>query len=189
MDAFGGNFETRVGTQIVASGHNTRLVYWGHAAARLFAGHAEYSQWVAYIEFVNDVPENDTVAIPEFTANDGLEYYTALETSPDRDYLRVPVLLPSLLEVASGYTEFFTPPLSGNQLRLMATTTGNVGVHGKPFTDNSVLVGFCFALTPDFNDPSVDIPFGRAYYSTMQQFRKPVGLDVTVTYTPFFGLV
>lgn len=188
MDSFGGKFETRLGSRVVATGHNTRLVYWGHAAARLFAGQHEYSQWAAYIEFINDVPVGDVADNPTFTSSDGIEYYASLNDSPDRDYLRVPVMLPATLEVASGYSDFFTAPLSGNQLRLLATTTGSVGVHGKPFTADSLVVGFCFVLAPDFSDPSVDIPFGRAYYDVDQQFRKPDGLDVTVTYTPFFGL-
>lgn len=172
----------------VTSGRNQRLVAWGESAARLYMGDVRYRFGAAYLEFVNGTAAG-SVPVPSFSAFDGREYYASLADSPDSDYLRVPVILPAAPEIRPGYEAYFQPG-GGNQLLLTAVSQGVVGVNGKPFSDvaHSVIIGFAFVATPVWVDPTQDVPFGRDYFATSKQVPKMPGLQVTVTYRPYFGL-
>lgn len=188
MDAYGGEYTARLGDRVAAAGRNTRLVGWGRAAARLFAGDPRYKIGAAYIEFANGV-EAGEVSVPSFTKYDDLTYYAELAASADGDYLRVPAILPASFEVASGYEAYFARG-EGNQLLLSARTTGVVGVHGKPFSaaDQSVVIGFAFVSAPEWEDPTLDVGFGRAYFPADEQIALLGNLTVSLDYRPFFGV-
>lgn len=140
------------------------------AAVRLF-GFADvtYKPAAIYIEFENVADPEDPVSVPEgFATGEGLEYYDGL--SGDRDFVRVPILLPP-------YADIDPDTLSNqlNRLRWLAETTEVEGLGGLDFTSdaNSKIYGLALVATPDWDDQSKDIILGRRYYEAEDQFVRP----------------
>lgn len=162
---------------------NQRQNGYAQVCVKLFGyGDRRYKLSAVYIEYENTASPGDPVTPPSFDKSEGVEYYSALSGSSDRDYLRLPV---------SGVAARLADGFEGadeNVIDFTAITEGTVGVHGKPFSAaaNSTIFGVALVAAPDWDDPSADLVFGRAYYETADQLVKPAGGQVTVVYTEEF---
>ncbi len=166
--------------------HNDFLFEWGAIFANLLMRKGvNYGIGGMYLEFANVASPGDIVTPPDFTRypENGVDYYNGLSTSPDLDYLRVP-LVATTLQV-SDTTKF----PKGNQPTFFAQTRGLVGVHGKPFSDanNSVVFGGALVAFVDDADPTQDIVLSRFYLASDKQQPKlatsQIGFEWRLTLT------
>lgn len=141
--------------------HNDILYDWAGIVAMLLRRDPAGQPWhlaTMYLEFENN--SGDPVSTPEVAREDGLSYYAALEDSPTRDYLRVPIIASS-----ADITDplLFTRP---NALTFFGQTVGAAGVHGKEFSGSapSRIYGAALVATPVPEDSSQDVVFSRLYY-------------------------
>jgi len=162
---------------------NTLLYGWAPIAVhRLTTPDSPYWLNTLYIEYANVADPGDPVSTPVVGRDDGLNYYAALASVPDRDYLRVPTV---------GGPEFGTIPGTEatlgpgwHNLAVVRGTTANAtaGVHGRPYGLQSKLCGLALASAPNRADPSADLIYGRAYWSPTQQVATIAGTNLTVEY-------
>ena len=128
-----------------------------------------------FLEFDNSGSAVDPV--PTINVEDGLAYYESLGSSPNRDYLRVPLLGTS--ESSSDQDKY----PGGNVAEFIAQTAGSVGVHGKAFTAGlSRIYGGALVALVDANDSSRDLIWSRLYFDPSDQVVKPVGSQIGVTW-------
>jgi len=174
-----------------ADTHNQALGWWGYAAAlALSRGGPEYRIRKLYIEFMNVASSGDLVPVPTVTPLDpaeGIDYYTALASSPSHDYLRVNLLTTPEIAVESGYEDYFQVG-QGNLLRLYAQAADSVGQNGKSFdaAHLSKVYGTALVVSPVESDPTQDIVVARAYFSGGEQQLKVNGLQLGVSWeVPF----
>ncbi len=159
---------------------NDVLYEWGALIGPLLLRQGlQYGIAGMYIEFMNVADPSDPVSLPVVTrdADQGIAYYDGLATSPDRDYLRVPLI---------GGVLNQSDPIKfpkGNVPTFFAQTTGVVGVHGKPFSDanNSKVYGGALVAFVDKLDATQDRIFSRFYLdAAKQQVKQPtsqIGLE------------
>jgi hypothetical protein len=169
-----------------ASFHNQIQWTWGEIACKLFGeGREEFKISAMYIEFENTAAPGDTVSTPSFDRADGIEYYSALSSSPTRDFLRLKLISSPKASLISGYEG---SSLVANQLTFFAQTTGSVGVHGRPFTvgANSTVFGLALVATPKWEDRTRDLIFAREYYPVGQQVLKQASSQIGVSWTEQF---
>lgn len=169
-----------------AAFHNQIQWTWGEIACKLFGeGREEYKINGMYIEFENVAAPGDTVSAPAFDRADGIEYYSALSSSPDRDFLRLQLISNPKASLISGYEG---SSVTANQLTFFAQTTGSVGVHGKPFSvgANSTVFGLALVATPRLEDRTRDLIFAREYYPVGQQVLKQASSQIGVSWTEQF---
>lgn len=159
---------------------NLFLYEWGAIFANLLLRKGlNYGVGGMYLEFENVASPGDPVAAPDYGrgADQGVEYYAALSGSPDRDYVRVPLVAGTLTS-----TDAATFP-NGNLASFFAQTAGVEGVHGKPFSDvnNSVVFGGALVAFVDEADHTRDLVLSRFYFDVADQVPKlatgQVGLE------------
>ena len=160
----------------------------GYALAKQMRGDNTHPITCIYIEFMNVAAPGDVVAVPSAEPEDGLEYYNNL--AADRDFIRAPIIAPSAISIASGFTPYFGNG-EGNTLETLAVTAETQGELGRPFSsnDNSKVYGLALVCVPDWTDRTRDIVVQRAYYSSGgEQMLKPAGSSsFQVTYPITFG--
>jgi len=127
--------------------------------ARLMGGNAAYNIGYMYMEFENlATPESDP-SVPTYTKDEGLEYYTGLNSSLTTDFLRVPILVtPGISTTDEDY--------AGNMVTFTAITTGDLtGFWGREFSEaaNSVIYGGALVSAPIPAAPTNDIIVCRNY--------------------------
>lgn len=163
--------------------NSNNLVLYGAAdiLALLLSGHPEYKIGAMYIEFKNLADPSDPITPPSFDRSGGLAYYTGLASSPDTDYLRVPIVLNPTL--SSSDEELYV----SNQATFFAISEGVVGVNGKEFSAamNSAVYGAALVSTPDFADPTADIVYSRDY-ADIGKLLKETGFEIGVTWMQRF---
>ena len=155
------------------------VVYeWASIAANLLVGTGlNYRIGGMYFEFENVAAPGDTVTPPAFDRTRDVDYYNALSSSSNRDYLRVAL---SLRSVTSADTTLFP---HGNACTFFTRTEGTTGVHGKPFRSDvdSVIFGASLVAYVDATDATQDLIFSSAYLSAADQQAKlstsQVGLE------------
>jgi hypothetical protein len=146
--------------------HNDVLYSWGAIASRaLTQTGTNYRINGMYMEFQNVANAGNVVTPPTFDRSGGREYYDALSSSPNTDYLRVPLIATSL--------DNSDPSLFDdvNRMTFYAMSQGVVGANGKPFSDvyNSKVFGGALVCIVDLADRTQDIVFSRFYYPTSLQ--------------------
>jgi len=152
---------------------NAILYEWGAVVGNLLAKKGQqYGIGGMYIEFENVADPDDAVVEPDFSrdADQGIDYYNDLGESPDRDYLRVPLIAAYLQ--SSDETKY----PKGNEVVFFAQTSGVEGVHGKPFSDadNSKAFGGALVAFVDEADHTRDLVLSRFYLdSGSQQVKLP----------------
>jgi hypothetical protein len=113
-----------------------------------------------YVEFAN-LADPDTIPTnPAIGYGDGIGYFAGLIDSADRDYMRLPVRFSSVeTDDADLYPH-------GHLVRLLARTSGENGIHGKPFSDinNSAVVGGALVAPFDPDDFTRDLIYCRFYF-------------------------
>jgi hypothetical protein len=169
-------------TPLTSFVHNDVLFDWATIVGNLLSKQGvNYAIGGMYIEFQNVASPGDHVPVPNVNRADGVAYYNDLATSPDTDYLRVPVIASTLAS---------TDPMNfpgGNEVTFFAQTSGLVGVHGKPFSDvdNSVVYGGALVSFVNEADPTQDLVFSRFYFDIPSQQPKlstsQIGLEWPVT--------
>jgi len=146
------------------------LVYeWGAIVARALAeGLPVYRIAAMYVEFVNVAAPGDPISIPALDRTRSLDYYTGLQHSSDRDYMRVDVQSANVFST----DEALFP--KGNAVMFSARTGVGTGVWGKTFSyaANSVIVGGALVARVNPADPTQDLLFS-AWYLT-EQTQQPV---------------
>lgn len=147
---------------------NLVLYEWGAIVGNLLLKQGlKFGIGGMYLEFANVASPGDPVPVPplERDPSMGVAYYDDLATSPDTDYLRVPLVAGTLN--SSDATNF----PKGNSPTFFAQSTGLVGVHGKPFSDvnNSVVFGAALVAFLDQDDPTQDLVFSRFYFDVSSQ--------------------
>jgi hypothetical protein len=159
----------------------------GMALAKQMRGDNTHPINCIYIEFMNVALPGDTAAVPSATPAEGLEYYNNL--AADRDFIRAPIVGPSELSIASGFTPYFGDG-EGNTLTLRAETAAVAGELGRAFANasNSKIYGLALVAVSDWTDRSKDILIQRAYYSSGgEQVLKPSG-NFQAKYPLTFGV-
>jgi hypothetical protein len=161
---------------------NSILYDWASIAARLLAdGNAAYRIGGMFVEFKNVADPDDPVTLPVVTRDQGIGYYNGLASSPDTDYLRIPLI--SAVRSNTDNTKFS----DSNAINFFARTQGVAGAHGKTYSDgvNSKVYGIALVAIPDAGDRTQDIVFGRLYFSAANQQVKlstsQIGCEYSVT--------
>jgi len=143
------------------------------AAAALFAtGDARYKVSGMYLEFQNG---GGTATPPSYDRGGAAAYYAGLASSPNHDYLRVPL--------AAGVIAVTDPSLyAGNIARFFAVSADAVGVWGKTFssTVSSLVYGGALVAMVDPLDASQDVLVARFYFDTSSQLAKIEGVQLSV---------
>ena len=160
--------------------HNDVLFDWSVIVGTLLtqAG-GNYKLAGMLLEFKNLANADDPVTAPVFDRTGNIDYYNALSSSPDVDYLRVPLLASSLAPIDDG----------GSLLTFFAQSEGLLGANGKPFTDsdNSKVYGGALVSIVDPADRTRDLVFSRFYLAAdNQQIKLPssqIGLQWELSLT------
>ena len=162
----------------------TLLYGWGFIAAKtLGPGDSAYRLRAMYVEFENVAAPEDLVVTPgEVPRDEGVAYYNGLADSPSRDFLRIPLVQDPTIDVEDGFAGFFSAG-QGNRLTFFAMTSGETGVHGKPFSAaaNSKICGTALVAAPDWNDRTRDVVAVRSYFSSDEQPLKPASQQIALT--------
>lgn len=150
--------------------HNDVLYDWATIVGnRLVTNTPDYKISFMYIEFENVASPSNPVSLPIVYRGGGQAYYRSLSSSPNNDYLRVPIISGVLTS-----TDIDNFP-GGNLLTFFAQTQGLTGVNGKPFSNaaNSKVYGGALIAAPDPDDATQDLIFARLYYAAVDQIIKP----------------
>lgn len=176
---------------VIAEKLNQIQVSWGHIAAKQigFRRQPDRDDYVIsgmYFEYENQPNPAEFVGVPAFARTLGLEYYSALATHSNRDYLRVPLRLEptaGLSTTSVGYETLKTNGLT-NQLTFFAQTSGIAGVNGKPFSHiaNSKLFAAALVAMPKFEDRTRDVLFARILFDLANQTSKEASAQIGVTW-------
>ena len=145
--------------------------------AKLWGGVNTYKPGAIYFEFQNLASPGDTPEYPTFEHTEGVEYYTGLDYSTTKDFLRVPILVsPNVINTVNGYL-----------LTLYAISPDvDVGFWEKPFTgaSNSVVIGGAVVATPT-GVQSDDVILCRSYPTGTKIF-KTTGEQIGITWNVEF---
>lgn len=157
---------------------NNVMADYACITARLLRGDINYRLSMAYIEFQNVASPGDPADEIVFDFSDGVEYFTGLEDSPNRDYIRAPLTV-SEPSIEDGMEDVFP---NGNKILAYATSNGIVGVHGKPFTEaaNSVVCAVAIVATPNKDDPTQDLIYARWSAAEAAQWPKVDDKKITI---------
>lgn len=154
------------------------LILYGGAdiLALLAGGQSSYSLRTMYIEFENLADPSDPITPPTFGRADGVAYYNGLISSPNRDFIRVP------LSVSAAFSSSGAD-YANNIATFFGQSSGTVGFHGKAFgeSSNSAIFGAAMVASPDPTDQSKDIVFSRAY-AGIDKILKQAGFEIGVTW-------
>lgn len=149
--------------------------------ARVLGGQADYKVAAMYMEFKNLADPNDPITPPAYDRTGGIAYYNGLASSPDTDFLRIPLELnPALGSSGVDY--------ESNQVTFFGISEGTTGFHGKPFNAavNSAVYGGALIATPDQDDQAQDVVFSRAY-AGIDKILKSNGFQIGITWTIQFN--
>lgn len=165
-------------------GRNNVLADYAYIQSRLLRGDINYRLSMAYLEFQNVASPGDPADEVVFDFADGVEYFTALSGSSDRDYIRA-TLTVSEPTIADGMSALFP---KGNKINAYAVSNGIVGVNGKPFSesDNSVICAVAVVATPDKDDPTQDLIYSRWSAGASQQWAKVDDQKITMEWELVF---
>ena len=138
---------------------NTTTYEGADILGEIISGHPEYTPNMMYFEFDN------TGSPPTPTADrEGRSYYAALESSPIRDYLRIPIALDPTIS-ASG-SNFNT-----NVVTFRCQESASIGVGGKSFSAAalSTVYGLALVSAVALNDRTQDLVYARTYDMTHEE--------------------
>lgn len=181
---------TGLSTPICAKSNQIQ-VSWGYIAAKQIGfkrqpDRPDYSVAAMYIEYENQSDPDAPVSVTDFDRTLGLEYYSDLITSTNRDFLRVPLRLEPAIGIAAGSegATVLEENEQGNKLTFFAQTAGTQGVNGKNFshTLNSKVYAAALVATPYFNDQSRDVIFARTNFAIGDQTGKEASSQIGITW-------
>lgn len=159
------------------------LILYGGAdiLAQLLSGDPAYAVRYMYLEFKNLANPLDPITPPPFDRSGGRSYYEGLVSSPDTDFLRVPLTGTPALSSSDALLYSF------NTGTFFAMSEGAAGIHGKTFApgSNSAVFGAALVATPDPDDRSKDVVFSRVY-SGIDKILKESGFEIGVSWAVRF---
>jgi hypothetical protein len=174
-----------VGTwsELLATKCNTWMYSYGYLVCQALSGIPGFALSGMYIEYQNVVSPSTPVSVPTFQRTDGQAYYEGLAATPDRDFLRVPMMNTPTLSVTPGDEAAFDPG-QGNMITCFAQSSGTTGMTGKPFgnTVNSKVCGVALIAMPVPDDRTQDVIFARSYYDVSDQQIPAIGEQFGVSY-------
>lgn len=175
------SFDPKTGliTKMVQS-HNDVLYEGADIMAHLLRGESDYAVTTMYLEFKNLAVPGDPITPPTFDRTGGTSYYNTLGSSPDIDFVRVPLLITPELSASGDNYE-------GNQLTFFGQSEGTIGFHGKAFSPaaNSTVFGAALVAAPTPNDQSGDRIWSRTY--SVGDIAKQAGQEIGVTWVVRFN--
>jgi len=150
--------------------------------AKCLSGDTTYAVASMYLEFKNLADPGDPITPPAFDREGGIGYYNDLASSPDTDYLRVPLM--TAPDFSSSDADLYT----GNQALFFAMSEGTTGIHAKAFgpATNSAVYGAALVATPDPLVPANDVVFSRTY-TGIGKILKEAGFEIGVSWTMRFN--
>jgi hypothetical protein len=160
--------------------HNLILYGGADILASLLAGRGTPVN-AMYMEYKNLASPGDLITPPAFDREGGISYYNGLSSSPDIDFLRIPLTVNPTVEASDVV-------YSGNQVVFFGVSEGTTGFHGKSFLDtvNSAVFGAALVAAEDLGDQSQDIVFSRIY-SGIDKVLKMAGHQIGITWTIRFN--
>lgn len=145
--------------------------------ALLIAGTPGFHVSTMYMEYENLADPGDTPSIPTYDRTGGIGYYNGLSSSPNKDFLRVPITVSS--DVSSSDEILY----EGNVVTFFAVSEGLAGFHGKTFgpSSNSAVYGAGLIVSPEPNDQSLDRVFARTY-TGIGKILKETNFEIGITW-------
>ena len=161
------------------SNHNLIVYSGADALAKCLTG--DWKLGTLYFEFKNLPDPDDPITPPAFDRSDGIAYYNGLASSPDTDFLRIPITVPPAFSASSE-------SYLNNQVTFFALSEGATGFFGKTFSEavNSAVYGGALIISPDPGDQSQDVVFSRTY-SGIDKILKEAGFQIGVTWAIRFN--
>lgn len=177
--------------------HNQIQHTWGYLAARALGlrntgDTPSHHISAVYFEYENVLTaETAVVESQSFSKTLNIDYYNTLGTSPNRDYLRVPIIVAPQFSTATGYASLLPTNQQTNQITFFAQTTGTSGMTGRAFGANvggriSKIYAAALVAAPDIADPTKDVIFSRTVFSADNQVIKDVSAQVGITWSIAF---
>lgn len=180
----------------VGSQKNQIQYSWGYIAAKQIGYRPNperynYNISAVYIEFENQTDPEETVSIGPFSRDLGINYYNALVDSPNRDFLRIPLIIEPAGSVSSGYEANLPTEQQLNRLTFFVQTVGTQGVHGKAFSHNaaggtSKVYAASLVAAPLFSDRTKDVIFARTIFEPFNQVTKEASSQIGLTWDVAF---
>lgn len=160
----------------IVENHNDIVYSGADVMAKLLSGASGYAVNTMYMEFKNLPSPLDPIVPPSFDRTGGIAYYNGLSSSPDTDFLRVPIqITPTISAGDSNYL--------GNIVTFFAISEGSTGFWSKIFshTVNSAVFGGALVASPDPTDQTQDVVFSRIY-SGIDKVLKTSGMEIGITW-------
>ena len=162
---------------------------WGFIAANQIGfrpqpGRLNYNISALYIEFENMADPADAATVAAFDRELSIPYYNDLVNSTNRDFLRIPIIVPPATGTSAGYEAYLPVDQQTNKLTFFVQTSGTAGVFGKTFshTVNSKVYAAALVAAPDFSDRTKDAIFARTVFSTNNQVTKEASSQIGITW-------
>jgi hypothetical protein len=143
--------------------HNDVMHEGADILAQLSAGNVNHKLAAMYMEFENGT-HPAPITKPAVDRADGVSYYLGLSDTPDRDFLRVPmVIAPNIISSDEALYK-------GNQVNFFAVSEGAAGFHSRTFDASvaSAVFGLAVAATPDPGEATKDLVYARSYVNVGQ---------------------
>jgi len=139
--------------------HSPNLALYGMWDFLALAASSDNKINMMYFEYKNLSAPGDPAPNPTNDKGDDVTYFLNLDSTPDVDFLRVPI---------SAYSPRVSTDLSkyvGNAATFFAQTTGDSGYFGEPFAQasNSAVYGIALVCAVDALDVTRDIVAARVY--------------------------
>lgn len=170
--------DTGVVTSMVAA-RNAIMYDLVQVVTRLLAGGSAYKAAALYFEYQNLDDPADTPDYPSFTKDESVDYYLGLQYSPNKDFVRVPLLSnPTASQVDSNTWRLSVHAITPNV---------SEGFWEKPFSAaaNSVVIGGALVTTPIAGTQANDLILCRNYPSGAK-VAKVSGEQISMTWNVEF---
>lgn len=183
--------------KLIFEQHNQIQHTWGCLAAKALGLRPDglgpsYNISAVYFEYENVLTPETTVVEPQsFSKTLNIDYYNTISVTPNRDYLRVPIIVAPQFSTASGYAGLLPTNQQFNQLTFFAQTTGTSGMSGRSFGANvggraSKIYAAALVAAPDLDDPTKDVVFSRTVFSADNQVIKDASAQIGITWSVAF---
>lgn len=181
------------GLKIPVGAQKNQIQYsWGFIAAKQIGYRPNperynYNISAVYIEFENQIDIEDEISVAPFSRDLGINYYNALVDSPNRDFLRIPLIIEPAGSVSVGYEANLPTEQQLNKLTFFVQTVGTQGVHGKPFSHNaaggtSKVYAAALVAAPLYSDRTKDVVFARTMFVPSNQVTKEASSQIGLTW-------
>ena len=185
--------DEKTGLKIPVGSQKNQIQYsWGFIAAKQIGYRPNperynYNISAVYIEFENQTDPEEEISVAPFSRDLGINYYNALVDSPNRDFLRIPLIIEPAGGVSAGYEANLPTEQQLNKLTFFVQTVGTQGVHGKAFSHNaeggtSKVYAAALVAAPLYSDRTKDVIFARTMFIPSNQVTKEASSQIGLTW-------